>query len=161
MQKRLLNFNGHREKYFPKAHAVWFFVSFSLIVGGCATKPSSLGRPMIDIHTIQVGMSHQEVKKILGDKVVTGYEIANPAVPAGGSSDQLSQSKPITLKNPFRVEIYRTDDKVCEVAFYFTTLKQQDGVITDDELTPLVFANDRLIGRGWQFYKNFKKTAHL
>ena len=154
MRKILLRDVFYLKKSFLKAHTVWFYMGFIFFVCGCATTSPSgvVGRAMMDIRTVQVGMSHQEVKNLLGDKVTTGYEITN---------DNPPQPKPIFLKNPFRVELYRTDDKVYEVAFYFTTLKHQDGMITDDELTPLVFENDHLIGRGWEFYTNLKKENRL
>ena len=130
------------------------FILLSFMAGGCAVTSSSgsIARAMLNDHAVQVGMSRQEVKNILGGKVTTGYEI---------TGDKPPRLKPIPLKNPFRVELYRRDQKVYEAEFYFTMLKHQDGVITDDELTPLVFEDDRLIGRGWEFYVNFKKENHL
>ena len=131
-----------------------FFIILIFMAGGCAATSccGSIARAMINDHAIGVGMPRQEAKNILGGKVTIGYEI---------TGDKPPQLKPISLKSPLRVELYRSDHKVYEAEFYFTALKHQDGVITDDELTPLVFENDRLIGRGWEFYVHFKKENHL
>ncbi|MCJ7555009.1 MAG: DUF3192 domain-containing protein [Ignavibacteriaceae bacterium] len=43
------------------------------------------------------------------------------------------------------------DDKIFEVWYYYTDMKAYDGAITDDELTPVVFENDKLIGWGQSF----------
>ncbi len=37
-------------------------------------------------------------------------------------------------------------------------VKKSDDKITDDELAPLVFQNDKLIGQGWDFFK--KEIKH-
>jgi hypothetical protein len=43
------------------------------------------------------------------------------------------------------------DGKSYQVLYYHTDLKQRDDKITDDELTPLVFENGKLIGWGYPF----------
>ena len=45
-------------------------------------------------------------------------------------------------------------DKIFEVIYYVTDVKNDDGAITDDELTPLVFDEGNLIGWGWSFLQN-------
>ena len=103
---------------------------------------------MVDLRSIHEGMSPQEVKTLLGDKVVTGYDLTNT---------KKEISIPIILTNPYREEILKTGNKTYEVAYYFTSIKKQDGIITDDELTPLVFENNRLIGHGWEFLGRLKR----
>jgi len=54
--------------------------------------------------------------------------------------------------NPHRTEtVTGKDGKVYEVLYYYTDLKQRDDKITDDELTPLVFEDGKLIGWGYSF----------
>jgi hypothetical protein len=55
------------------------------------------------------------------------------------------------LSNPFRTETLRGERDTLEVFFYYTDVKRSDGAITDDELTPLVFKEGRLIGWGQGF----------
>ena len=56
------------------------------------------------------------------------------------------------IYNPHRTETATgTDGNLYEVLYYYTDLKQRDDQITDDELTPLVFENGRLIGWGYPF----------
>jgi hypothetical protein len=56
------------------------------------------------------------------------------------------------ITNPYRSEILKgKDGGIYEVLFYYTDIKKQDGAITDDELTPLVFKENKLIGWGWSF----------
>lgn len=56
------------------------------------------------------------------------------------------------IDNPYRSETLRgKDGKNCEVLYYYTDLKQRDDKITDDELTPLVFQDGKLIGWGYPF----------
>ena len=163
--KKIICLSLRREKGFREFNTIGLMITLSLFIGGCSAMPVSetrrtVERSMIDVQTIQTGMSRSQVEHELGDKVTTGYEIMNPAL--SQETDPKSPSaKPITVKNSLRVELYRANEKVYEAAFYFVSLKQQDGVITDDELMPFVFEDDKLIGKGWEFYRNFKKEFQL
>lgn len=56
------------------------------------------------------------------------------------------------IDNPYRSEtLTGKDGKSYEVLYYYTDLKQRDDRITDDELTPLVFHNGKLLGWGYPF----------
>ncbi|MBI3617053.1 MAG: DUF3192 domain-containing protein [Candidatus Omnitrophica bacterium] len=39
-----------------------------------------------------------------------------------------------------------------DVLYYFSHIQRADGIISSDELTPLVFEKDILIGKGWDFF---------
>ena len=63
-----------------------------------------------------------------------------------------SKSLFMWIDNPHRSEtLTGKDGKIYEVLYYYTDLKQRDDKITDDELTPLVFENQKLIGWGYSF----------
>jgi hypothetical protein len=56
------------------------------------------------------------------------------------------------IDNPYRSEtLTGKDGKSYEVLYYYSDLKQRDDKITDDELTPLVFQDGKLIGWGYPF----------
>lgn len=56
------------------------------------------------------------------------------------------------IDNPYRAAtLTGKDGKNYEVLYYYTDLKQRDDKITDDELTPLVFQDGKLIGWGYPF----------
>jgi len=56
------------------------------------------------------------------------------------------------IDNPYRIETLKgKDGKNYEVLYYYTELKQRDDKITDDELTPLVFQDGKLIGWGYAY----------
>ncbi len=125
---------------------------YLMMLSGCAVTTSPFVREMVDLRSIHEGMAPQEVKTLLGDKVVTGYDLTNP---------KKEITTPIILTNPYREEIFKTGDKIYMVEYYFTSIKKQDGMITNDELTPLVFQNNRLIGHGWEFWGRLKKERPL
>jgi hypothetical protein len=57
-----------------------------------------------------------------------------------------------SISNPYRNETVRSASGTsAEVLYYYTDLKHADGAITDDELTPIVLEEDRVVGWGWSF----------
>ena len=136
--------------------AVPFFLC--LIVSGCVSMASRTGgdlstdnkRPLdlTNLRQVKIGMSRQEVVSLMGDHTVIGYEMEK------GKEDAYT---PIILRNPYRLETLKVQDKTFEAAFYYTQVKQADDIITDEELTPLVFQAGRLIGQGWPFLKELLK----
>jgi hypothetical protein len=121
-----------------------------LFLSGCVTmneETKSTGsfprelKSIAQMRMVATGMYKQEVRSILDEKVTIGYE--------QGKDGQTYL--PLTLNNPYRFETLKSGDRVFEVYYYFIGIKQTDGQISNDELLPLVFENDRLIGKGWSF----------
>lgn len=66
------------------------------------------------------------------------------------------------ISNPYRIESSPTKDgRSYEIVFYYTDIKKADDAITDDELTPLVFENGKLIGWGWSFVEDKTKKFRI
>jgi hypothetical protein len=56
------------------------------------------------------------------------------------------------IDNPYRVENTRgKNERTYEVLYYYTDMKHRDDKITDDELTPVILENGKLIGVGYAF----------
>jgi hypothetical protein len=91
---------------------------------------------------LSVGMSKEEVIKLMGEKRVQAKE---------GYLDKYYGRYEPGATNPYRREILQGKDKVFEVLYYYTDIKKLDGAIADEELTPLVFDNEKLIGWGRSF----------
>lgn len=53
------------------------------------------------------------------------------------------------MGKPLKNEVYHKDD----VWYYFTGSKWSDGMITNDECTPVFFKNNELLGWGHKKYK--------
>jgi hypothetical protein len=103
-----------------------------------AGRPSALTK----IDSVKLGMAYSEVAALMGNGITTGYE----------QSEYLKGAyKPIVLKNPYRAEVFKDNSRVYTIEYYFTHIKKEDGVIADDELTPLIFENRILLGMGWDF----------
>lgn len=55
------------------------------------------------------------------------------------------------IDNPYRSEWVATKDgRRYEVLYYYTEIKERDDRITDDELTPLIFEDGKLVGWGYE-----------
>lgn len=102
------------------------------------------GNPYLTrINSVRVGMTSSEVAATMGEKTTIGYERPDPASGA---------YHPVTVNNLYRKEFLRSGDKAYDVFYYFSHVQRADGIIASDELTPLVFEKDILIGKGWDFF---------
>ena len=102
-------------------------------------------RPSIaltDIEQVQTGMTYSEVADIMGNAVSIGYK---------STVDSRGVYEEILIKNPYDTEILTLDETRYRVLYYFTHIRRADGVVADDELTPLVFIEQRLVGKGKEF----------
>lgn len=117
-----------------------------MLIAGCT---SSLDRVRtanrLNLLKLSVGMTKEQVLAIMGHK-------------SGGGKN----GEP-TANSPYKSEILQGKDKTFEVLYYYTDIKSaiyiaNPATITDDELTPLVFDNGRLLGWGTSFLdSNIKK----
>ncbi len=123
---------------------VWIIILI-LGVSGCAAStvynPMQVENPAeIELNTggfkaIQEGMTLDQVHQIMGTELVVGY------------ADQSPGYKPLTIPNPYRTEAL--NDKNYFIEYYIEAVRQPDGIVSDNELMPLIFKDGRLIGRGW------------
>ena len=137
-----------------------------LLAVGCSTSLDQLRTEnRQNLTGLNIGMSKEDVLTIMGDKTgghrgtlgaLVGGAVAG-ANAAEGYPSRAAGHHPsfnddaLTATNPYRTETISDGEKTLEVLYYYTDIKRNDGAITDDELTPLVFDNGRLIGWGWSF----------
>jgi hypothetical protein len=100
------------------------------------------------IGKLLLGVSREEALALIGRTVTVGYELRE------GANDEY---QPTTSPNPYRSQQITKSQNVYQVDYYLTRITKADGVISDDELTPLVFQDNKLIGKGWEFFKEKTK----
>jgi len=113
------------------------------MVSGCAgpmTLSQATARTREKLLKTVVGMSKEKVVNIVGTKP---KEVIDPKA----SNDQIFA----TISNPYRSETIQGNGKNLEVVFYVTDDKDGNSVISNEELTPLVFEEGKMIGWGWSY----------
>ncbi len=135
-----------------------FVLGCCFLVAGCAgapvapvavvASPEFMHRQFITTSQLQIGLTRAEVAGILGKQVVVGYALAD---------DATEQYKPITVGNPQRSQTLTKNNKTFTIDYYLVGIKIADDKISDDELLPLVFEQDRLVGIGWDFFNKSVK----
>lgn len=103
------------------------------------------------ITMVEHGLSQQEVESIFGNAV----RVQIPKVGKMKPLDKLFKQP--EFKNIFKPN---TDDEVV-VLWYFTTPKDQNGVISKRECTPVILRNDKVIGIGWDDFNKARKDGTL
>ena len=142
--------NIHEDSYM---RYVWI-IFLSLSMAGCASGPvynsmQTAGSPEVAFNesgfkAIEEGMTMDQVHQIMGKELVIGYTFQAPVY------------KPLTIPNPYKSEAIKDEGYVIE--YYIEAIRRPDGIVSDDELMPLVFKDGKLIGRGWPL-ANSLRTA--
>jgi len=65
------------------------------------------------------------------------------------------------VPNPYDSETHVVGGGEIEILYYATNVKNNDGVITNDELTPLVLVDGILVGWGWTYLGTFTDDNDL
>ena len=79
-------------------------------------------------------------------------------VPKVGKMKSLNQ----LFKQPHYVNTYKSNPKKeIKVFWYFSTPKDQNGLISKSECAPVIFENDGVVGVGWDFFNNYRRTTIL
>ena len=65
------------------------------------------------------------------------------------------------VPNPYDSETHVKGGGEIEILYYATNVKNNDGVITNDELTPLVLVDGILVGWGWTYVGTFTDDNDL
>lgn len=95
-----------------------------------------------NLDRVSVGHTRLEVESIMGSER------------AGGGLPEVAFGRVqyLQAKNPMRVDAVRgRDGATYEVLFYYTDVYAKDDKITDDELTPVVLRDGKVVGVGHAF----------
>ena len=86
---------------------------------------------------IEVGMTKKQIINIFGE----------------ADNDRFS--------NPFKREVKTLSNGKIQEALFFITSVIPDGLDTDDEMTPVILIDNKVIGWGWSFYKESKNNLNI
>ena len=115
------------------------------------TFPEFLTEQNLKISKINNGLNKLEVKEIMGPSIVVN-------VPKVGKMKPLNKM----FKQPIYLNEYKSNpEKMINIFWYFSTPRDQDGNISKKECTPVIFENDSVVGYGWDFFNNYRRTTAL
>lgn len=106
---------------------------------------------------IEIGMTKKEaVENMGGIKVIQTY-YTDPVYYISRKN-----AKGLIISNPYSRDM-KTDSagNIIEILWYYTDLKGIDNAIRKDELTPIVFENNLVVGLGWGFFEDYSKRKEL
>ncbi|MGI9038297.1 MAG: DUF3192 domain-containing protein [Gemmatimonadota bacterium] len=136
------------------------FIALPLLWAACASATSFRETNRQHLAELQVGMTRETVLDLMGvgqERQRIGSETQGPLGTGTDTLGVMSVRIPVganapILYNPHRSEIYSGDGSSWEVLYYYTDVARDDGMVTDDELTPLVLRDDVLEGWGWTYW---------
>ena len=103
--------------------------------------------PFSAISKIKEGITESELKALMGDSLVIGYSV---------NTQNPGTSQAAKVKNPYREEEFKKQDRTYKIFYYFTQIKKTDGIVADDELTPVVVNDGKVVGIGANFVHQLK-----
>lgn len=135
-----------------------FFCTFSyegysqeVLVKNYNTFKEFLTEQNTKLDSIKNGISNVEVEEIMGTSIVV-------KIPKVGKKRPLNQ----LFKQPeFSNEYNGNAKKKIKILWYFSTPKDRNGLISKGECTPVIIQNDSVVGKGWVFFNNYRKSVHL
>jgi len=122
-----------------KARKYWtlaLVLTLGVILGGCTTCDEIRSKTRERLLQLSAGMTKEEVLDITGRRRIC-------CTTTGATTK--------TINNPYSSEILVGKGKTLEVLYYYTDRKHAGFAVRDEDLTPVVFEDDRLIGWGWNF----------
>jgi hypothetical protein len=104
-----------------------------------------------NLSKINIGQNPDDVLEIMGaSQIVT--------IPKVGKMKALNQ----LFKQPHSVNEYKSNpEKNIKIFWYFSTPKDQNGLISKSECTPIIFENDEVVGFGWDFFNSYRRKTPL
>lgn len=100
---------------------------------------------------VKTGMTQARVHEIMGDALVIGYSYEKALTNEADASKSVEGDyKPLTIANPYKTENITTAKDSYVVEYYVNSVKHSDGVVSDEEMVPLIFQGGILKERGWE-----------
>lgn len=140
-------------------HVRWPFAAILPIVAalGCTSAINFREENRQSLRELHVGMDRSEVLEVMGvgeHRQFTGSETRGPVGTGRDTMGVMSVQIPVggnapILYDPHRSEIYESEDSTWEVLYYYTHVTRDDGLVTEDELTPIVLRDGIVTGWGW------------
>ena len=90
----------------------------------------------VNLNKLSLGMTKSKVLDIMG---IETYKI---------------KKSNFIINNPYKTEILSENNKTYEVLFYNTDNKSDGYKISNEELTPIVFYEGKVVGYGWLYVED-------
>lgn len=104
---------------------------------------------------VQLGFDKEKVLDAMGgiQNIQTWYP-RNPYTWA--------KPKYLVISNPYSRDLKRgKDSSNIEILWYYTDVKNADEAINKEELTPIIFEKNVVVGLGWGFYTEYAKKQEI
>lgn len=95
-----------------------------------------------NIIKLSIGMEKSDVLRVMGSGQIKDLQLG-------------------TVTNPYKSEIFKVEKKTFEIWYYYTDRTVADGMISNGELTPVVFENEKLVGWGMGFFQDLVKKYEI
>ena len=104
-----------------------------------------------NISKIKNDFNEIQVSEIMGSSIVIN-------IPKTKKMKALNQ----LFKQPEFVNKYESNPAlIVDVLYFFTTPKDQNGLISKNECTPVILENNLVVGTGWSFLQKYRRTGKM
>ena len=104
------------------------------------TREDMTTRPVSSIDEVKAGMAVQEMERIMGESLIIGYK---------KSETTQGAFEPVTIPSPHKSEQLTVNGDSYRIDYYYTGVYKPDGIISEEELTPVVIKDGVVQAKGW------------
>lgn len=106
---------------------------------------------------LSIGMSKDATLEAMGG--IKSIKIYMPSKDNGGFGKILDGG---VINNPYSRDLKTDKDgRLIEILWYYTDRKSPSGAIRKEDLTPIIFEENKLVGIGWGFYEDYSKKKEI
>jgi len=115
-----------------------------VLIGACClslalTSPDQLcSLNRANLIKLQPGMAQSQVISLMGT----------------GQAEDYDEEGTYIINNPYKSEILNGKRNTFEVIYYYTERITRDRKLEPEELTPVIFSENKLLGWGWMFLRD-------
>lgn len=117
-----------------------------LFLSGCIahTLPQIRYETKKNLMKLTSQMTTDQVLKVMGNKPIDAHSRSGKFIG--------------TIYHPYKTQEVVSDEKKYKILFYYSHIRHSDAIITNSELTPIIFNEDKLVGVGWSFLDKLKNN---
>lgn len=129
---------------------------------GCASRYNISAWNRMSLLSLELGMPRSKVQEIMGNETMTSSNY-RPGFESFSEEENVfaflkMTNAYTTIPNPYCIDEVAGARKYYIIEYYVTGYAKEKTEVDEEDLTPVVFCNNKLIGWGWKYLAELKMS---